>query len=477
VALAAAAITSIALPGPGTRGSAQTPAAPLTRAYLLAFHGCDTAVADCMDFRNHAVYLAESDDGATWSLPAGYTPAPGSVPDVVRRGDAIYLFSPGQVRPFRLSTGTWEAQRAVTLLDPECPSFVDPSPLVDEQGRIVLVYLCGGLPGTGDPAGCPTGQTTCVKRFRSATEVDGSDGTRFVADPGDRTQVALQPGPAGAGTASDPDLFHDGARWVLYVSRGNSTEVHTSPTLRGAYVVSPALPQGRLTNDTGGVGAGHFDALSRQYWTFVHRPDPVQRIYRAVHPGLATPLLAADLIPLVTGSSLGLGASFAVASPGIAPNANGPSLLQGSPAGTLETPASLVFQWQDLTRSPVYAVEYCVASGGATCFASQAGATRFDAPALTLWAVDGSDPAMRGFVGTPLGAGPVLAYTRADTTDTTVTLALAVGRLAAQVQYRVFPIVLSASPAGTLDAPDLVRSVVDLPPGTTSSLPVSVTLR
>jgi hypothetical protein len=238
--------------------------------------------------------------------------------------------------------------------------------------------------------------------------------------------------------------------------------------------MSSALPQGRLTNDVGGVGAGHFDALRGQYWTFVHRPEPVQRIYRAVHPTLTSPLLGPDLAPLVTGAGLGLGAAAAVASAAAAPNANGPSLLQGSPLGTIGTPAMLVFQWRDLTRSPVYALEYCVAPAGTTCFASQAGDTRFDVPALTLWAVDGSDPAMQPFVGILLGAAPILAYTRVGTT---VTLTLAVSRLQAQMQYRVFPVVLSTSPAGTLNAPELARALVDLPPGATSSLPVSVTLR
>ena len=473
-AVAAAALGLLGLLGPGASGSAQTPAAAITKPYLLAFHGCDTAAANCMDFRNHVVYLAESDDGGTWSLPPGYTPVPGSVPDVVRRGDAIYLFAPGQVRPFRFLTGGWEAPRSVRLVDSECPSFVDPSPTVDERGRIVLFYLCAGPPGTGDPAGCPPGQTSCVKRFRSATEVEGSDATQFVADPDDRVQVPIQPGPSGGDSASDPDVFHDGTQWVLYVSRGNSTEVYTSAALRGAYVLAPALPSGRITSNLGGVGSGHFDALRGQYWTLVHRPEPIQRIYRGVHPGLATPLLGEDLVPVVTGASLGLGAGTSVASPGVAPNANGPSLLPGSPAGSIGTPAQLVFQWQDLTRSPVYALEYCVAASAATCFAAQAGATRFDSPALTLWALDGSDPAMRAFIGIPLGAGPILAYSRVGTT---VTLAVTVGQLAAQVQYRVFPVVLSPSLTGTLNAPEAARAVVDLPAGATSSLPVGVALR
>ena len=101
--------------------------------------------------------------------------------------------------------------------------------------------------------------------------------------------------------------------------------------------------------------------------------------------------------------------------------------------------------------------------------------TRFDAPAQTFWLVDGSDPALRSVVGSPLGAGVILAYTRPGTT-VTFTLPLP-ARLDLRIQYRIFPVVLSATRTGTLNAPETIRSVVDLPPGGTSSLPVSVTFR
>ena len=461
--------------GPLPTRPAWAQAASVTQPYLLAFLACNTAAANCMDPRNHQVYLAQSDDGANWSLPPGYTPVPGSVPDVVRRGQTLYMYFPGQLRRFEMDTGTWEAARGVSLTDTECPGFVDPSPIVDENGRIVLFYLCGGAPGSGDPAQCPPGVTTCVKRFRTATEVAGSDGVQFTADSGDRVQVTVRPSPGQFDSASDPDIFYDGTQYVLYVSRGNSTEVYTSRSLRGSYSLSTALPSGRISDNNGGIGSGQFDALRGQYWTFVHRPEPVQRIYRGVHPSLATQLQSADLVPIVTGSSLGLGATFSVASPGIAENANGPSLLMNTATGTISTPAQLTFQWRDLTRSPVYALEYCLATGSSGCFASQAGVTRFDSPAQTFWLVDGSDPTLRSVIGSPLGAGVILAYTRAGTT-VTFTLPLP-APLDLRIQYRIFPVVISPSRVGTLNAPETIRGVVDLPPGGTSSLPVSVTLR
>lgn len=53
-----------------------------------------------------------------------------------------------------------------------------------------------------------------------------------------------------------------------------------------------------------------------------------------------------------------------------------------------------------------------------------------------------------------------------------------VPRLTLGVRYRVFPVVLDPTGSGTLNVPDVaVRGVVDLAPGATSSLPVSLTLQ
>ncbi len=152
----------------------------ISGAYLLAFHVCDPEVSDCSDPRNHSVYLAQSDDGGNWSVVPGWETYKGSVPDVIRRGETLYVYTPGKVRRYDFATETWESPVIVALTDTESDSFVDPSLIIDDQDRLVLFYLAGII--GQDPAGCAPGETSCVKHFRSATEVEGSDGTQFVAD-------------------------------------------------------------------------------------------------------------------------------------------------------------------------------------------------------------------------------------------------------------------------------------------------------
>ncbi len=304
----------------------------ISKAYLLSFHACDTATANCRDPRNHQVYLAQSNDGASWSLVPGWMPYPGSVPDVIRRGDTLYVYTPDQVRRYRFATQTWEAPVRVSLNDPTAPGFVDPSLFVDDQGRLVLFYLVA-TPGS-DPAQCAPGQPTCVKRFHSATEAPGSDGTAFVAEPGDRVAITLHPNPIDS--ASDPDIFIEAVRsttrYVLYISRGNSIQIYTSLTLHGSYTLLTTLPEGYLTRNTGGIGSGHFDFVANRYWTYVHTPNGIIR--RAAHSTLDEQLAEDDFTAIITGSSIGLGSSWRVESPGFAVNAAGPAIT--SDGGTLE---------------------------------------------------------------------------------------------------------------------------------------------
>jgi hypothetical protein len=327
VALACAGFTS------GVVVAKTASGAPITKRFLLSFHACDTAtVDDCGDPGNHRVYLAESDDGANWSMVSGWTPHQGSVPDVIRRGETIYVYTPGQVRRFRMETNTWEDPVLVALTDPEADSFVDPSLIVDEAGRLALFYLVGII--GQDPAGCAASETSCIKHFRSATEVPGSDGSRFVADEGDRASVTL----FAPDTASDPDIFFDGTSYVLYISRGNSVQLYTSPTLRGTYALFPDLPDGFLTWNIGGVGSGLFNTDTSQYWTYAHIPisgSPLQKIRRAVHDTLGARLEEGDFVDVVTGESIGLGSSFLVASPGIAAH------MPGSPPPAMGASAFL----------------------------------------------------------------------------------------------------------------------------------------
>jgi len=308
---------------------AEKASAAITGAYLLVFHACNPATANCRDPRHHQVYLAQSDDGVNWSLVPNWTPYPGSVPDVIRRGDTLYVYTPNQLRRYHFSTATWEDSVAVTLSDAEAPGgFVDPSLTVDDQGRLVLFYLLG-IPGQ-DPAQCAPGQTSCVKHFHSATEVPGSDGAAFVAEPGDRVAITLRPNPVDS--ASDPDIFYDGERYLLYISGGNSIQVYTSPTLHGSYTLLTTLPDGYLTRNTGGIGSGYFDPITQRYWTYTHTLQGIIR--QAVHSDLDKPLTEGDFATIITGSNIGLGSSWRVESPGFAVNTAG--LAAASSADTLD---------------------------------------------------------------------------------------------------------------------------------------------
>jgi hypothetical protein len=72
-----------------------------------------------------------------------------------------------------------------------------------------------------------------------------------------------------------------------------------------------------------GIGAGHYDAATKQYWTYGHRPSGAQAtmIYRAVHSDFSRALSPNDFVSVITGSGLGLSATTNVESPGFAVNA------------------------------------------------------------------------------------------------------------------------------------------------------------
>ena len=301
--------TPTATPGPGRT---------IDGAYLMTFLACDNESVDCSKPINHQVFLAQSDDGANWSLVPGWEPYTGSVPDVIRRGDTLYIYTPGFVRRYRFSTDTWESPVPVILDDADADGFVDPSLIVDDSGRLVLFYL-PGIRGQ-DPAQCAPGETSCMKYIRSATEVAGSDGTRFVVEPGNRVEILVTDPP----TASDPDIFYDGTRYVLYVTRGPNVKVYTSDTLHGAYQPWSQLPDDGNLTSAASIPAGYYDRTTEAYWTYGNRQGT---IYRAVHATIDAPLSFADFLPVLDGAGVGLGASYGVGSPGFAVNTPGPTSM------------------------------------------------------------------------------------------------------------------------------------------------------
>jgi len=303
------------VPTAATEAPEETPL-EINGKYLMAFHACDTNAADCHDWQNHRVYLAQSMDGIQWSIIPNWESYFGSVPDVIRRGETIYIYTPGQLVRYHLDSGLLESGLPVTVKGAE--GFVDPSVTIDDQGRLVLFFLYGRI--GGDPAGCMPDETTCENRFGSATEVEGSDGEVFALDEGDRVKVTLSSsGPIR--TASDPDIFFDGSQYILYIAYGPSISAWTSPDLRGTFTPIAELPGGMLTNDTGGVAAGYYDPVSQQYWTFAHKTDQnlPAIIRRTVHDDLTQQLTDQEWSE-INGISVGLTATTSIESPGFAVN-------------------------------------------------------------------------------------------------------------------------------------------------------------
>ncbi|MBL6981815.1 MAG: hypothetical protein ISR58_11575, partial [Anaerolineales bacterium] len=286
----------------------------VTAPFLMAFHACETAGGtECHDPRNHWVYLAQSADGENWSIIPGWEPYQGSVPDVIQRGDTLYIYTPGQLVRYQLDSSTLESPTQVQIPGLEA-GYVDPSLILDEQGNLVMFFLYGQL-GT-DPAGCSSDEDSCVREIGSATEVAGSDGAEFTWDDDQRASMTIS-NSSQIRSFSDPDIFFDGNQFVLYVSHGPSTSVWVSKELQGAYVLEPSLPDGLLTEGIGGVPAGYFDMATGEYWTFAHIDQGGKTVIRrAVHNDLFRQLNDSDFDTVLTGESVGLGSNYIVASPG-----------------------------------------------------------------------------------------------------------------------------------------------------------------
>ena len=322
VSLQPSATPRSAVPIPTPESGATSASRAVNQQYLMSFSSCETTIPDCKDPRNHEVYLAQSDDGVSWSLVPDWNVYPGSVPDVIRKGDTLYIYDRQYLTRYNLSSniqdyhqkgpGGADRSKVVTVDGLGDAGYVDPSLIIDDQGRLVLFFMHGIL--GADPAQCPPGEATCLKRFDSATEVEGSDGKRFILDDGNRVTVAI-----GSGSymgASDPDIFFDGSRYILYISHGTGTSVWTSPNLRGDYTHI-----GDLSDREGGVPAGHFDKESGQYWTYAHvNQGGVTVIRRAVHSELTQMVPTAKWGEVISAGTLGLSMTRDTGSPGFAVN-------------------------------------------------------------------------------------------------------------------------------------------------------------
>lgn len=290
--------------------------------YYMSFHACDSVVADCTSPQNHQVYLAQSDDGISWQLVDGWEPFAGSVPDIVRRDNTLYVYSAsggGSVTTYDLATQTISTTAHITVSGlPD--GFVDPAPHLDDYGNIVLFFMY--CRSGGEPIRCfsPQGDDTsdssnANKEFviGSATEVAGSNGAEFTMASGDR---------AVTNNGTDPEVYFDGTQFVLYISHGPSFSVWTANELHGDYVQVSGLPSGMMTQGSGGVPSGLYDAASANYWSYAHTIDASGNtvIRRAVHATLSEPLTESDWEVVISGESVGLTKTTRVESPGIITN-------------------------------------------------------------------------------------------------------------------------------------------------------------
>lgn len=353
-----------------------------TKPYLVVFHICEGTL--CTDPKNHVVYLAESGDGATFSMVPGWTPFAGSVPDVIQRGRTLYIYTASSlVARYDLDTGASDRVpvRVTGLPSGVVTDWVDPSLYVDEEGLLVL-FMMYAPPAGGDPARCPSGVTSCTKQFLSATEVAGSNGTQFTVDPGTRATTTIFSSTLPM-SASDPDIFFDATQYVMYMSHGPSTSVWTSPTLRGTYTQSTILPGGLLSDGRGGIPAGRFDSATSRYWTYTHRGQGGPSVIRrAVHANLSQQLGDSAWTAVITGSNIGLGPHISVESPGFAVLTSAPPtepscsmLTTPGPLTAAVVGSSVTLVWGGVGAASSYVVEAGSSPGSASLVTSDTGST------------------------------------------------------------------------------------------------------
>jgi hypothetical protein len=323
---------------------------PPSQAYLMSFHTCVTGATNCMSPANHIVQLAQSSDAVSWSLVPGWQSYRGSVPDVFRRGNTIYVYSTSGLLRIDATTGETSSS-AVTISE---GSFVDPSIAQLSDGRLILFFL----PGIGgqDPAACAPGESSCVRQIRSAVEVAGSDGTQFTVDAGARVTETIT-----SGSFSDPDIFFNGSEWVLYVSRGPSVHAYTSSTLQGSFVY-----QGIVSNLIGGVPSG-LRLPDGSVATYVHSNVGASTEIRRATTATGTTRITA-FQTVLTAQSLGLGSH--AESPGIAVNTAGLSCATCAAGATSTTVPTTS---PNTTAAPTSGVSPTSARSGSAC--SKLGAT------------------------------------------------------------------------------------------------------
>ena len=283
---------------PDPRACEGTHSLVITQRYLLAVHAAEPGAT----FAEHETHLLESADGSNWTEVSGWQPYVGSVPEVIERDGFLYLFNPGKRRVYDLAGGSVTGA-SVSISDAigNTVSYVDPSAIVDDEDRMVLFFLNS----TGVPPGTDPAAGSDPKAFDSATEDASSNGLAFTLEPGPRVEAL----------SSDPDVFYDGSRYVLYISYGSNTRAYESATLHGSYTGLPGLGPDAMLTSVGGVPAGHYDADNVEYWTYVHAHAGGANVVRhAVHASLDSALTASNFVTVVQAADLGLDSATSIES-------------------------------------------------------------------------------------------------------------------------------------------------------------------
>ena len=300
----------------------------ITGKYLLVFNDRDCNLPGvvkrardrCTQPKFSRVHLLQSDDGATWRSVPGFEPFPGGVPDAVRRGNTLYIYAnlmnpnPAlggiglRVRKYHFDTDTWDDPVCVELAGgrgpypprslgarfPEQEFPIEESVIIDDDGRIVLFYVLGYEEDE------LRGQCGFTEYVRSATEVEGSDGTKFTVDEGDRFTLTACEENEAVSLIANVEVFRGPYGYIMYAGFLSPGETGggvgilalESMDLHGGYRPVQGLPDGILAKNVAAHPGGYYDAAAEEYWTFTvpARPEPKDVILRAVHNRIDRPL-------------------------------------------------------------------------------------------------------------------------------------------------------------------------------------------
>ncbi len=258
---------------------------PPTSKYLMTYHVCVTGSLDCNNPQNHKVRLAQSADGAAWSDVAGWTEYQGSVPEIAKRDQTLYIVALGLTK-VDLTSGTATQHKFVVLKADGTNAMARDVAFGPElsDGRLSVVYV---PPMQEIVSGQP-------EPVYFAEEVLGSDGTCFQY----KAQIASTEGQSFHIT--DPDLFFDGVNFILYTSSGPNTHAFASSSIDGSYSYVHQV----ATSSGGGVPSGVLDD-SGQVMTYANNDSggPIE-IYRAVHARGAVPSSFTKVISSVAAGAL-----------------------------------------------------------------------------------------------------------------------------------------------------------------------------